>query len=577
MKTQNTNYIIRGISTTLAALLMTVCVSAVAFSQSVLTDDANTSSLPKDIDSNFANNPNLVVSATNTSYLKFKLTPTLPTGTVGSDVSKATLKIYVSNVSVSGTIDVVQVADNWNEKTITARTAPALADLLAAGVSIDASRKGQYLLIDVTNAVRTWLDTSNNYGLALVGHDAISVTFDSKENPQTSHEPELIVALSSRIGAQGPQGPQGTQGPEGPQGPQGAQGATGEQGERGETGAPGATGAQGPDGAQGPQGPTGPQGEKGEKGDTGAQGPQGPAGPAGSVGSEFEPTLVALNRWDLLRPAPVTFELTDTGIGAAFDGENIWVANNHMNTVTKMRASDGTVLGTFAVGAAPQSVAFDGANIWVGNLNSNEVTKLRASDGALLGTYPVGGSGNSVVFDGQNIWVSNTTGNRLTKIRPDGMFLATYSAAAPRGIAFDGANIWTANSGANTVTKRRATDGALVGTYTVGNFPTDVAFDGRNIWVSNWNGGSVTKLRASDGVVVGTFPAGSRPEAVTFDGENIWVANWGDGSVTKLRSSDGVVLDTIFVDLRPEDLVFDGTHIWVTHSGTSNVFRLNIH
>ena len=556
MKNDIRNYIMIVFPKLLAAFLMTVCVSAVAFAQSVITDDANTSSSSKDVDGNFGTNPNLVVSATNTVYLKFKLTPTLPIGTAGSDVSKATLKIYVGNVSVPGTIDVVQVADNWNEKTITARTAPALADLLATGVSVDASRKGQFLLIDVTNAVKNWLNTSNNYGLALVGHDAASVTFDSKENSQTSHEPELIIALNSRMGPQGPQGPQGEQG---------------ERGEKGATGATGATGAQGP---EGPQGFTGPQGAQGEKGDIGSQGPQ---GPAGSVEDEFDPTLVAVIRWDLLRPAPLTFDLSDTGIGAAFDGENIWIAHNHMDTVTKMRASDGTVLGTFAVGAAPQGVAFDGTNIWVANLNSNNVTKIRASDGALLGTYPVSGTGNSVVFDGENIWVSNTTGNRLTKLRPDGSFLGTYSASAPRGLTFDGANIWTANSGANTVTKRRANDGALVGTYTVGNFPTDVAFDGRNIWVSNWNGGSVTKLRASDGVVVGTFPAGSRPEAVAFDGENIWVANWGDGSVTKLRPSDGVVLDTIFVDFRPEDLVFDGKHIWVTHSGASNVFRLNIH
>ena len=202
-----------------------LCMSAAAVCQSVLTDDAHTSSVTKDIDSNFGTNPNLFVSATNIGYLKFKLTPTLPTGTVGSDVSKATLKIYIGNVSVPGTVDVVQVADNWSEKTITARTAPALADLIATGVSIDASRKGQYLLIDVTNAVKNWLDTSNNCGLALVGHDGTSVTFDSKENSQTGHEPELIVALNSRMGPQGPQGSQG------------------EQGEKGETGA---TGAQGP-------------------------------------------------------------------------------------------------------------------------------------------------------------------------------------------------------------------------------------------------------------------------------------------------------------------------------------------
>jgi DNA-binding beta-propeller fold protein YncE len=48
--------------------------------------------------------------------------------------------------------------------------------------------------------------------------------------------------------------------------------------------------------------------------------------------------------------------------------------------VTKLRASDGVVLGTFPVGNAPAGIAFDGANIWVANL-SNSVTKLRASEG----------------------------------------------------------------------------------------------------------------------------------------------------------------------------------------------------
>ncbi len=59
----------------------------------------------------------------------------------------------------------------------------------------------------------------------------------------------------------------------------------------------------------------------------------------------------------------------------------MWVANYGSNKVTKLRASDGTVLGTFAVGANPWGVAFDGVNIWVTNYGSNNVTKLRASDG----------------------------------------------------------------------------------------------------------------------------------------------------------------------------------------------------
>jgi DNA-binding beta-propeller fold protein YncE len=44
--------------------------------------------------------------------------------------------------------------------------------------------------------------------------------------------------------------------------------------------------------------------------------------------------------------------------------------------VTKLRASDGTLIGTYSVGVGPVNIAFDGANIWVTNLSSNTVTKL---------------------------------------------------------------------------------------------------------------------------------------------------------------------------------------------------------
>jgi YVTN family beta-propeller protein len=60
----------------------------------------------------------------------------------------------------------------------------------------------------------------------------------------------------------------------------------------------------------------------------------------------------------------------------AFDGTNIWVTNSGSNTVTKLLASTGQVLGTFSVGTAPLGIAFDGANIWVANSGSNTVSKL---------------------------------------------------------------------------------------------------------------------------------------------------------------------------------------------------------
>jgi len=45
---------------------------------------------------------------------------------------------------------------------------------------------------------------------------------------------------------------------------------------------------------------------------------------------------------------------------------------------------------TYPVGSSPVALAFDGTNIWVANLTGNSVTKMLASTGAVVGTFPAG-------------------------------------------------------------------------------------------------------------------------------------------------------------------------------------------
>ena len=69
----------------------------------------------------------------------------------------------------------------------------------------------------------------------------------------------------------------------------------------------------------------------------------------------------------------------------------------------------------FPVGSFPGALAFDGASIWVAHEGSNNVMKLRASDGTNLGTFPVGANPIGVAFDGANIWVVNSSSNTVSK------------------------------------------------------------------------------------------------------------------------------------------------------------------
>src|SRR5256885_770184 len=71
---------------------------------------------------------------------------------------------------------------------------------------------------------------------------------------------------------------------------------------------------------------------------------------------------------------------------------SIGVTNSTKNPlqIAILHEYDAKRTSTVAVGNTPAGVAFDGANMWVVNNGNNTVTKLRASDGKLLGTFPVG-------------------------------------------------------------------------------------------------------------------------------------------------------------------------------------------
>jgi DNA-binding beta-propeller fold protein YncE len=145
-------------------------------------------------------------------------------------------------------------------------------------------------------------------------------------------------------------------------------------------------------------------------------GQEGPAPLTGVTSSNKNPLQIAILHWYNANQT-ASFAVGTGPSGLAFDGASIWVTNAFSDNVTKLRASDGTNLGTFGVGSSPVGVAFDGANIWVTNANGNNVTKLRASDGATLGTFAAGTNPEGgVAFDGANIWVANAGSNTVSKL-----------------------------------------------------------------------------------------------------------------------------------------------------------------
>ena len=285
---------------------------------------------------------------------------------------------------------------------------------------------------------------------------------------------------------------------------------------------------------------------------------------------------IALLKWyTAITGTGSTFSVGAGPFAIAFDGANIWVPNQNANTVSVLRASDGTHVMTSTVGSGPWGIAFDGANMWVTNDISRTVSVLRASDGYHVMTPTVGAQPYSLAFDGANMWITNFGSNTVSVLRAsDGFHVMTPTVGLePVGIAFDGMNMWVANYGSNTVSVLRASDGYHVMTPTVGLWPTAIAFDGMNMWVANSNGNNVSVLSASDFTHVMTPTVGQYPDGLAFDGANMWVANAFSNNVSVLRASDFTHVMTPTVGSYAQALAFDGAFMWVANYSDNTVSK----
>jgi hypothetical protein len=133
-----------------------------------------------------------------TSYIQFDLSA-VPAGFTGANIAKATLKLYVDSVTTAGSFNLDYVNGTWAERTLNQNNIPALGGTIQASVPLSTASKSKYVEINVTTALRAWLNGMPNNGLAIVANSPLTATFDSKESSTQSHPPELDVVFNGAI------------------------------------------------------------------------------------------------------------------------------------------------------------------------------------------------------------------------------------------------------------------------------------------------------------------------------------------------------------------------------------------
>jgi len=241
---------------------------------------------------------------------------------------------------------------------------------------------------------------------------------------------------------------------------------------------------------------------------------------------------------------------------------------------------------TYAVGNAPQGIQSDGADIWVANNGSGTVSRIRASDGALLGTWTGATGASSILIAHGLVFITGYSPATLYYILPQaspgavGTWTFLMSGAQPSGITTDGAYIWTANNSGYVSQISLGTFHFELTHYSGFSAPGGILFDGMNVWVADFGDNKLKKINSS-GQVLLSVGVGSAPFFPVFDGTNIWSPNYIDNSVSvvRVRDSSGNPLASPFVLATltgnglngPYQAAFDGERILVTNSSATSV------
>ncbi len=194
----------------------------------------------------------------------------------------------------------------------------------------------------------------------------------------------------------------------------------------------------------------------------------------------------------------------------------------------------------------------DGADVWVPSEVSG-VTRVRASDGKVLGTWTPGAE--NVLCAMGKVFFTRIPNSELYMIDPTGppgpaTLLTDQLGKGPRALAFDGGRIWTANPVGSCAcdpyppgSVSIVTPGSWsVETIELGStYPLGILFDGTNIWATA--GASLLRFD-STGAITQTVPIGAAAGIPVYDGANIWVPT-ESSSVVVVRASSGEVLSTL--------------------------------
>jgi hypothetical protein len=284
----------------------------------------------------------------------------------------------------------------------------------------------------------------------------------------------------------------------------------------------------------------------------------------------------ALNQWATPTTVPLTGRTTLENIPQEVksDGTDLWVAELFTSKVKRVRASDGSIVGTWTGALGAFGVLVARGRVYVaGRSLPGHLYRIDPGQAPVVLTpfstlisAPI-----DITTDGQYIWTTGDSGI-ISRVDPDTGATSNFGFTTVFGILFDGASLWV--TGSNHLYKLDS-NAAAVQSVTVGADPQLAVFDGSNIWVPNHGDASVSVVRARDGMVLATLTGNglNDPVQAAFDGQRVLVTNFDSVSMWNAADLTPIGSFPTGAGTQPFGACSDGINFWVTLSNSAQLAR----
>jgi YVTN family beta-propeller protein len=264
---------------------------------------------------------------------------------------------------------------------------------------------------------------------------------------------------------------------------------------------------------------------------------------------------------------------------SVFDSQNdcVYVASFSSDSVFVINGT--TLVGTIAVGSSPYSPAYDSENgyIYVPNYGSTTVSVINGT--TVIKTLTVGTYPYSATYDSGNgyLYVMNWGSSDVSVINGTRVVATVDVWNNPTYATYDRGNgyVYVTNFDSNNVSVINGTK--LTGSVAVGAQPYDPTYDRRDgyVYVPNFASDNVSIINGT--TIVGSVGTGSGPYSATYDGWNgyVYLPNWEAGEVTVVDGT--TVVTSVPVGNDPTYAAYDTAngYVYVANYNSDNVSVIN--